>query len=60
MSIYIVFGYTEMIEKKINFSRLVVVNVIDCFELFDLRRTINKSGIIEPIEPFNKIEYEII
>ena len=39
--------------EKINFLGLESVNIIECFELFDLRRIINKSGIIEPIEPFS-------
>ena len=37
---------------KINYSALELINIVDCFTLFDLRRTINKSGLIEPIEPF--------
>jgi hypothetical protein len=40
--------------EKINFSRLDVLDVVACFELFDLRRSISKSGIITPIEPFQQ------
>jgi hypothetical protein len=38
--------------EKINFARLDLLNPVACFEMFDMRRTINKAGIIDPIEPF--------
>jgi hypothetical protein len=38
--------------ENINFARLESLDVVDCFEMFDIRRTISKAGIISPIEPF--------
>lgn len=38
--------------EKINFSRLNFLNVVDCFETFELLRKTSKLGDIIPIEPF--------
>jgi len=38
--------------EKINFSNLQRLDVVECFQVFDLKRTINKTGVIIPIEPY--------
>lgn len=38
--------------NKINFGRLSDINVVDCFELFELRRKVTRQGAITPIAPF--------
>lgn len=38
--------------EQINFTNLPSVDVIACFDLFNVRRKISKSGELAPIEPF--------
>jgi hypothetical protein len=40
--------------EKINFTRLENLNVVQCFEMFELRRNMGKTGVITPIEPFRR------
>ncbi|MCL4867471.1 MAG: DUF4236 domain-containing protein [Anaerolineae bacterium] len=38
--------------QQINFANLEVIDVVACFDLFETRRQISRSGIVAPIEPF--------
>lgn len=38
--------------NNLNFTNLGAIDVISCFEGFDLRRKATKSGVMTPIEPF--------
>ena len=38
--------------EKINFDNLEAIDVVACFERFELRRNVTKRGVISPIEPF--------
>jgi hypothetical protein len=38
--------------SKINFEYLSSIDVVDCFERFEIRRKISRQGEISPIEPF--------
>lgn len=38
--------------EKINFANLEAIDVVACFERFELRRNATKRGSISPIEPF--------
>lgn len=38
--------------KKLNFKNLRAIDVVDSFNLFELRRKVTSTGIIAPIEPF--------
>lgn len=38
--------------EKINFSGLIKLDVVECLQIFDMKRMINKFGLIMPIEPF--------
>lgn len=38
--------------RGINFSNLEELDVVQCFERFDIRRKITSTGIISPIKPF--------
>jgi len=40
--------------QQINFGNLAQVDVVACFEAFELRRKATKAGVISPIEPFEK------
>lgn len=40
--------------EQINFDNLEVIDVVECFERFDLRRKMTKRGVILPIEPFEE------
>jgi hypothetical protein len=37
--------------EALHFGRLDAIDVVACFERFELRRTMSKSGVFEPIEP---------
>lgn len=38
--------------KRLNFNNLEAIDIVDCFNLFDLRRKVTSTGLISPIEPF--------
>lgn len=40
--------------EHINFDNLGALNIVECFEQFDLRRKVTQTGIISPIEPFEE------
>lgn len=48
--------YSVRVHRKkwedINFQNLEAVDIVSCFEEFDLRRKATKTGVITPIEPF--------
>lgn len=37
---------------QINFKNLETIDVVACFDMFEIRRNITQRGIISPIEPF--------
>ncbi|MBX3056719.1 MAG: DUF4236 domain-containing protein [Anaerolineae bacterium] len=41
--------------QRMNFDNLENLNVVECFEQFDVRRKITSTGIITPIEPFEVV-----
>ncbi len=45
----------RQIWSTLNFNKLDWIDVVDCFEEFDIRRNKTASGIIKPIEPFGQI-----
>lgn len=40
--------------ERIDFTNLELIDVVEAFERFDLRRNISKRGVITPIQPFDK------
>lgn len=38
--------------ERLNFSHLDAIDVVACFDQFDLRRTMSKTGAFQPIDPF--------
>ena len=40
--------------EHINFDNLGALDIVECFEQFELRRKVTKTGIISPIEPFEE------
>ena len=40
--------------SRINLKRLDELDVVACFELFELRRKMSKTGIFKPVEPFDQ------
>lgn len=40
---------------QINFDNLDTIDVVACFERFDLRRNVTKRGIISPVKPFEML-----
>lgn len=39
--------------EKINFTNLIHLDIVSCFEIFDTRRSMTKTGILKAIEPFS-------
>jgi len=37
---------------EINFENLEALDVVVCFERFELRRRVTKTGVFQPVEPF--------
>lgn len=48
--------YSARVQRKIweqiNFKNLETIDVVACFEIFEIKRNITQRGIISPIEPF--------
>lgn len=40
--------------EHINFDNLEALDIVECFEQFELRRKVTKTGVISPIEPFEE------
>lgn len=40
--------------SNVNLKRLKELDVVACFELFELRRKMSKTGIFKPVEPFEQ------
>lgn len=40
--------------EAINFGNLAAVDVVEAFSRFELRRTMSKTGVFKPVEPFER------
>jgi hypothetical protein len=40
--------------ERINFNNLDTLDIVECFEQFELQRKVTKTGVISPIEPFEQ------